>query len=388
MNYKTSRRHHHIEQRAEKIQRMIRIAVCLAVLLIQTGVCRAIANPAAGGDPASAQVGQEVSDTSGSSGQAQPSPTPEVRAPEQPDGSGKAGRTLIPEGRTASSAVPGWQQDENGWWYACDAATAYQGGWEEIDGQTYHFDGDGYRDTGWTAIAGKGCYFDEEGVYQPDADSSKLLAFTFDDGPGRYTGRLLDLLENTGARATFFMLGKQVEEFGADTIPRMKELGCIIGSHSYDHTNLKAAGPEEAQRQFDRTDALIAQYNDGNGAQVIRFPYGEYTKELSAATGRPCIFWDVDSMDWDSQNVQAIKQAVNENIEGGDIVLMHDIYETTVEACEELIPELQAKGWQLVTIEELAAANGYELKPGVTYFGFTQNEKDKGKVTDENREVE
>ena len=64
---------------------------------------------------------------------------------------------------------------------------------------------------------------------------------------------------------------------------------------------------------------------------------------------------------------------------------MHDIYETTVAACEELIPELQAQGWQFVTIEELAAANGYELEPGVTYFGFTQYEKENGKVTDKNR---
>jgi len=206
-----------------------------------------------------------------------------------------------------------------------------------------------------------------------------------DDGPGRYTGRLLDLLETTGARATFFMLGRQVKEYGAETIPRMKQLGCIIGSHSYDHPNLKTAGPETARQQFALTDEQIAQYNGGEGAQVIRFPYGEYTKELSADTGRPCIYWNVDSMDWDSQNVQAIIQEVSGGIEGGEIILMHDIYETTVAACEELIPELQAQGWQFVTIEELAAANGYELEPGVTYFGFTQYEKENGKVTDKNR---
>ena len=92
-------------------------------------------------------------------------------------------------------------------------------------------------------------------------------------------------------------------------------------------------------------------------------------------------------MDWDSQDAQAIKEKVSSSIDGGDIILMHDIYESTVAACEELIPQLQAQGYQMVTIEELAAANGYELKPGVTYFGFTDFEKERGTVTDEGREA-
>lgn len=381
MKYESSRRSSRREREAQKIQRIIMTVICLAAVLVQTGVCWALAGGPTGAGGAGADENR-VAVSPVASGEAA-----EIRAPEKADGSGKAGKTRLSGGRKPQQPTPGWQQDETGWWYACDQITGYQSGWEEIDGMTYHFDEEGYRDTGWTAIAGTGYYFDADGVYQPDKDNSKLLALTFDDGPGRYTGRLLDLLEEYDAKATFFMLGKQVEEYGAEAIPRMRELGCVIGSHSYDHPNLKKAGAEEAQRQFDKTDSLIAQYNNGNGAQVIRFPYGEYTKELSAATGRPCIYWDVDSFDWDSQNVQAIKQTINQNIEGGDIILMHDIYETTVAACEELIPELQAQGWQFVTIEELAAANGYELKPGVTYFGFTQYEIERGKVTDENRDI-
>ena len=89
--------------------------------------------------------------------------------------------------------------------------------------------------TGWKAIGGKGCYFDDQGVYQPDRNGSMMVALTFDDGPDVYTGELLDTLERYGAQATFFMLGSNVEKYGADTIPRMAALGCELGNHSYSH---------------------------------------------------------------------------------------------------------------------------------------------------------
>ena len=363
-------------RRAARIRRAIRVGIFAGLVLIEAWAGAAImrAKTSAGEEPPREQtiVGNPV----------------RLQNPEKEDGSGRAGQTLRTGRKTLVQAVSGWQQDSQGWWYACDETTNYWNGWASIDGKSYHFDENGYRDTGWTAIGGEGYYFDEDGVYQPEADSSKLIALTFDDGPGPYTDQLLDILEDTGARATFFMLGNQVDAYGAENIPRMRELGCIIGSHSYDHTNLKKAGAEVAKQQFEQTDALIAKYNGGSGAQVIRFPYGDYTKELSALTERPCIFWDVDSLDWDSQDAQAVREKVMSLVEGGDIVLMHDIYQSTVEACGELIPELQAQGYELVNIEELAAANGYELKPGVTYFGFTSFEKERGTVTDEGRNVE
>lgn len=362
-------------RRAARIRRGIRVGMFACLVLIEASVGSAIMG---------ARGTRQEADTE----QQQIAAAPVMlQMPEKEDGSGRAGQALRTGRKTLVQTLSGWQQDSQGWWYACDETTNYINGWATIDGKNYHFDREGYRDTGWTAIGGEGCYFDEEGIYDPDADSSMLIALTFDDGPSKYTGRLLDLLENTGAKATFFMLGRQVEKYGAETISRMNELGCVIGSHSYDHTNLKEAGADTARQQFEQTDALIAQYNNGEGAQVIRFPYGEYTKELAADTGRACIFWDVDSMDWDSQDAQAIKEKVSSSIDGGDIILMHDIYESTVAACEELIPQLQAQGYQMVTIEELAAANGYELKPGVTYFGFTDFEKERGTVTDEGREA-
>src|SRR3712207_6180124 len=116
-------------------------------------------------------------------------------AAENTKGSGEAGHQVIGDDRDISFDVPGWQHSEAGWWYAVDDDSYYQNGWAEIDKKRYHFNRDGYMDTGWTAIDGKGYYFGENGVYDTKADPSKVIALTFDDGPGEYTMDLLNLLE-------------------------------------------------------------------------------------------------------------------------------------------------------------------------------------------------
>ena len=309
-----------------------------------------------------------------------------LQEPENADGSGAPGRAALAEGMTVKYATPGWQKNENGWWYAEDEATYLYNGWLTVDDQQYHLDGNGYMDTGWTAIANSGCYFDDQGVYHPEMTSDKMVALTFDDGPSEYTPALLDILESTGAKATFLMLGAQVEKYGAECIPRMMQLGCTLGNHSYNHNYLMDSDIATVQNEFATTDAVIAQYN-GTGSQVIRFPYGDYTKEQEAAVGKPALFWDLDSLDWDSQNADTICQTIYSQIETGNIILMHDVYSSTIEACRTLIPQLMAEGYQFVTIEELAAARGYDLKPGVTYYGFTDAQIAAGAVTDENRET-
>ena len=155
------------------------------------------------------------------------------------------------------------QYSSSGWWYATDATTYYVNGWADIDGNQYHFDSNGYMATGWKAIGGKGCYFDDQGVYQPDRNGSMMVALTFDDGPGVYTSTLLDTLEQYGAQATFFMLGSNVEKYGADVIPRMAAIGCELGNHSYAHPNMKELSTDDGLAQFQMTDDLIAQYNNG-----------------------------------------------------------------------------------------------------------------------------
>ena len=239
-------------------------------------------------------------------------------APEAEDGSGNAGIKKLAE-TTPPNETPGWQYSSSGWWYATDATTYYVNGWADIDGNQYHFDSNGYMATGWKAIGGKGCYFDDQGVYQPDRNGSMMVALTFDDGPGVYTSTLLDTLEQYGAQATFFMLGSNVEKYGADVIPRMAAIGCELGNHSYAHPNMKELSLDDGFAQFQMTDDLIAQYNNGQGATVIRFPYGNSTDELLASIGRPSIMWDVDTLDWQTKNVQATISAVLDWKQGGQM---------------------------------------------------------------------
>lgn len=361
-------------RRIAMIQNCIKVGICVAAALLIVTAGWGIAKPLvkktgilAGSDnhPAVLSV-QAGTDT-------------------RPDGTGDAAATALAKEQVPTGAVPGWQVNANGWWYAADSENCYANGWLTVGEKRYHFGADGYMHTGWTAIGNEGYYFGADGIYDPDRDKSKVIALTFDDGPSSHTAELLDILEANDARATFFLQGINVQEYGSEVIPRMAALGCTIGNHSYNHPNLKKAGAEVAKQQFEQTDQLIAQYNNGTGAAVVRFPYGEYTKTLAKNTGRACWFWDVDTLDWKTKNAQSVTSVVLDGIQGGQIVLMHDLYQSTIDACKTIIPELKSQGYELVTVQELAASRGYEVEAGVTYYGFTDTAVQNNTVTDKTR---
>ena len=310
-------------------------------------------------------------------------PVVEIQAAETEDGPGAAGIAQLAETTKVPYQAPGWQYDNTGWWYAVSGDTYYQNGFADIDGKTYHFDGSGYISTGWTPIGGKGYYFDENGVYDETADSSMMVALTFDDGPGAHTGELLDTLKQYGAKATFFLQGVNIEQYGGDAISRMAAEGHMIGNHSYDHPDMLKLSAEDAATQFQKTDDLIAQYNNGAGAVAVRFPFGNTSRELEAIAARPCFMWDLDTLDWKKKNAQANAAAVLDNVSPGQIILMHDTYQATVEACQTIIPELINRGYKLVTLDTLAAAKGVELQNGVTYYGFSDADIEAGHISDE-----
>lgn len=303
-------------------------------------------------------------------------------APEAEDGSGEAGRARIPEGMSVRYDTPGWQHDDKGWWYASDEKTFYVNGWFTLEQQEYHFDDTGYMDTGWTAIGGKGCYFDDHGVYDSAADNSHMIALTFDDGPGEFTNEVLDLLEENNGKATFFMLGECVEQYGSETIPRMVKLGCQLGNHSYDHSDMATLSISAALQQFQTTDELIAKYSGGVPASLIRFPYGSYNDELESRIDKPSMYWNFDTQDWTKPDAYEMAQKVITNVEGGDIVLMHDIHANTISSLKTMIPGLREAGFQMVTLSELAAARGFDMEAGVTYFGFSDADIAHGAVSD------
>lgn len=138
----------------------------------------------------------------------------------------------------------GWHQDENGWWYQNRDGSYYQDGWQEVNGSTYYFNSNGYILTGWQTIDDKDCYFDEEGKYD-ETKQRPMIALTFDDGPGEYTEELINCLVENNAKATFFMLGQNVEAY-PEIAKELSDAGMELGNHSYSHPDLVTIGAEAA----------------------------------------------------------------------------------------------------------------------------------------------
>ena len=195
-----------------------------------------------------------------------------------------------------------------------------------------------------------------------------MMALTFDDGPSDFTDRLLDCLEANNVKATFFLTGQEVEYF-QEPVKRMEELGCEIGNHSYDHPDLTTLSADDVTSQLSRTDQLIQDLT-GHIATVVRPPYGSYNDTVAGIAARPLIMWSVDTLDWETQNVDSTVQNVMDNAADGQIILMHDIFKESVDAAEVFIPQLIQEGYQLVTVSELAAAKGITLENGVSYGEF------------------
>ena len=245
-------------------------------------------------------------------------------------------------------------------------------GWLDTDAGRYYMDKNGIMRTGWVTMDGKSLYFDKNGLYDPSAKpgdsvtkTGPMVALTFDDGPGKYTDRLLNCLEENHVKATFFMLGTNVGRY-PDAVKRMKEMGCEIGNHTTNHKKLTSLAPEEVRLEISETDQKLTDLL-GSGASLMRPPYGAYDDMVKQNSPYPLILWSIDTLDWKTLNAQSTVDTILEQVKDGDIILMHDIHSTSVDAAEIVIPELIRRGYQLVTVSELAAANGKTLAAGSAY---------------------
>ena len=178
------------------------------------------------------------------------------------------------------------------------------------------------------------------------------VALTFDDGPDREcTEDLLDGLKNRGVKASFFLMGQNIEG-NEDLVLRMKEEGHLVGNHSYSHLLLTKADSRAVCQAVDRTSRLIQEIT-GQEPQYIRPPYGEWNEELDCTLDLTPVFWTVDSLDWKLKDRAQIVDRVLKDVEDGDIILMHDIYPQSVEAALEIVDRLSAGGYTFVTADEL-----------------------------------
>lgn len=301
------------------------------------------------------------------------SSTVEVQAAED---TGEAGKQPVMSASDVDKlkAAPsiGWHQDENGWWYQNRDGSYYQDGWQEVNGSTYYFNSNGYILTGWQTIDDKDCYFDEDGKYD-ETKQRPMIALTFDDGPGEYTEELINCLVENNAKATFFMLGQNVEAY-PEIAKELSDAGMELGNHSYSHPNLVTIGAEAAAQQVSNTDAALKAAT-GFEATVMRPPGGSFNDSVKAAIDHPLIIWSIDTRDWATKSEDQTYQVVMDNAQDGSVVLMHDIHEWSVKAAIRMIPDLIAKGFKLVTVSELAEAKGKTLQSGNAYYYFGEGEQ-------------
>lgn len=249
------------------------------------------------------------------------------------------------------------------------------GAWTELamNGETAGVEAQGLRVDGLrVAIQRKGEGTPEDPWYAArNLDPSKpMVALTFDDGPAPATWRILDSLEAHGAKATFYMVGNRMGNY-PDTVRRVAALGCEIGSHTWGHNYITKLGAQALHGNLNRFDSTL-QSLTGLRSATMRPPGGfvnAASSQALASYGVPAIMWSIDTLDWKSRNAQAVVDKVLSSVKDGDIILMHDLYGTTADAAAILIPELLNRGYQLVTVSELAACRGGAQAGGV-YHGF------------------
>jgi len=204
-------------------------------------------------------------------------------------------------------------------------------------------------------------------IYAVDL-SKKLLALTFDDGPGPYTKPIVNMLKKHNAKATFFVLGQRVKAY-PEELKAIYQGGNEIGNHSYNHPILSYEKKSVVQSQMKRTDKAIKKVI-GVTTTIMRPPGGGIDSTVKKNVGKPLIMWSIDTRDWEHRDTNTTVNCVLREASDGDIVLMHDIHQPTKDAALKLIPKLKKKGFELVTVSDLAKFKGKKLKNGTVYYSF------------------
>ena len=198
--------------------------------------------------------------------------------------------------------------------------------------------------------------------------NEKLIAFTYDDGPhGDNTLALIDLFATYNGKATFFTVGSRVGSY-PDIVKQILDSGNQIASHTFSHPNLNKATPEQIQQEIASTEQAIRDASGYDGQIMVRPPYGnanEYVRENSNVT---FINWSIDSNDWRYKDGKSVCDTVVEYAHDGGIVLMHDLYSSTVEGTKCALEKLSAEGYKFVTVEELLESRNIPIEPKKIYY--------------------
>lgn len=197
----------------------------------------------------------------------------------------------------------------------------------------------------------------ESGNVQSNQEAVKekpKIALTFDDGPSAAsTPKLLDGLKERGVQATFFLIGKNIEiGENKEIVRREYEEGHLVGNHTYNHVEITKLSNEMAYQELKKTNEIIQEIT-GEEVEFMRPPFGAWQKELEKKIHVLPVMWSIDPLDWTTENVDEIVNRVVTEVEENDIILLHDCYDSSVQAALRIVDLLQAEGYEFVTVDEL-----------------------------------
>lgn len=211
----------------------------------------------------------------------------------------------------------------------------------------------------------------------PDSDlrllagQGKVVALTFDDGPGPYTGQLLDELAARDAKATFFIFAEKITGDNAFLVRRMAQEGHCVGSHTYHHARLTTLTNSQIWQEMDLADRAIAQAA-GSPPQLMRPPFGAYDQRVIDACGKPVILWSLDTRDWELHDPETVCRNILDFVQDGDIILLHELALSSKDGVVAAIDILMEDGYSFVTVPELFQLRGIPLEAGKHYHDARQ----------------
>lgn len=202
------------------------------------------------------------------------------------------------------------------------------------------------------------------------AETPKYVALTFDDGPsGKYTRKLLDGLYDRGVQATFLLCGYRMKDY-PDLTRRIWEEGHEIGYHGFTHKNMQQMSRRDIAKELEDSQALLP---EGCQPVFLRPPGGccsDGVRQVAQVRNLAILGWSVDPRDWATHDTASIERFVLKNVKDGDIVLLHDMSDSSVKAALDIVDVLLEKDYEIVTVSRLVRIRGVKLKPGRMYNRF------------------
>ena len=183
-------------------------------------------------------------------------------------------------------------------------------------------------------------------------EDTKRIALTFDDGPHPVcTPQLLDGLKARGVKASFFITGQNAEKY-PELVERMQREGHLIGNHTYSHIQLTKQNREQFREELVKTNGIIREIT-GEDPVFVRPPYGSWDKKFEEELNMFPVLWTIDPLDWCTKDAGNVARRVISKAKENAVILMHDEYDSTVQAALSVVDALQGEGYEFVTVEEI-----------------------------------